>query len=278
MPYCENCGDTISNTTKFCTNCGSKVEDISEEENVQDETASTWNREEFIKKYPPNERSIITCPRCLGKGVVDDEDIERLSMQEYWVAGNCRYCDGIGKVNMKKLDSHAVADKDEDYKAFVKEITDSYDETWDENFEYDWEKFFGHLSKNSKKIYFGEAIPPKKIDAFIKKIKKSFDDEYIDECTYVLFYDDTLFGRGDDGILIATNKNDAILLYFSPGMSGDPARIALNDILRIENHKSSLGIVDLTGNIWDFHFSSCKTLLEAIIYFCEAYLECNIDE
>lgn len=40
----------------------------------------------------------ITCPRCLGKGDVDGDDIRRLHMELEWGPGTCAYCDGSGKV------------------------------------------------------------------------------------------------------------------------------------------------------------------------------------
>jgi hypothetical protein len=33
-----------------------------------------------------------SCPRCLGKGVVDEEDIERFGMQGQWQSGRCQRC------------------------------------------------------------------------------------------------------------------------------------------------------------------------------------------
>ncbi len=38
------------------------------------------------------------CPRCLGKGNVDTEDIKRLKKELFWIPGKCAYCNGIGKV------------------------------------------------------------------------------------------------------------------------------------------------------------------------------------
>ena len=41
----------------------------------------------------------IECPRCLGKGQVDWNDIKRLKQELYWVPGPCAYCDNKGVVN-----------------------------------------------------------------------------------------------------------------------------------------------------------------------------------
>ncbi|MDF0719798.1 hypothetical protein P0M11_07260 [Kaistella sp. PBT33-4] len=39
----------------------------------------------------------IQCPRCLGKGNVDDQDIARLRKQLFWQPGKCAFCNGKGK-------------------------------------------------------------------------------------------------------------------------------------------------------------------------------------
>lgn len=49
---------------------------------------------------------MVDCPRCLGKGKVDLEDIKRLKKELFWRPGKCAYCNGIGKVppgRIKKL-------------------------------------------------------------------------------------------------------------------------------------------------------------------------------
>ena len=44
----------------------------------------------------------MICPRCVGKGFVDKNDITRLGMEGSWSQGYCRYCDGKGKVDVGK--------------------------------------------------------------------------------------------------------------------------------------------------------------------------------
>ncbi|MFI8605170.1 hypothetical protein ACIGCP_11950 [Cellulophaga baltica] len=39
------------------------------------------------------------CPRCLGKGFVDNDDINRLNKKLEWASGKCAYCCEKGKVN-----------------------------------------------------------------------------------------------------------------------------------------------------------------------------------
>ncbi len=49
----------------------------------------------------------IHCPRCLGKGHVDNvdnvdnEDIKRLKKELYWAPGPCAYCVGIGSCSLR---------------------------------------------------------------------------------------------------------------------------------------------------------------------------------
>jgi hypothetical protein len=43
----------------------------------------------------------IECPRCLGKGYVDWDDIKRLNKQLRWKPGKCAYCEGSGRINPK---------------------------------------------------------------------------------------------------------------------------------------------------------------------------------
>lgn len=43
------------------------------------------------------------CPRCLGKGMVTNEDITRLKKELYWGPGKCAYCKGSGTVSLRNL-------------------------------------------------------------------------------------------------------------------------------------------------------------------------------
>lgn len=45
----------------------------------------------------------LECPRCLGKGNVDWEDIKRLNKLLKWQPGKCAYCDGRGKVTSETI-------------------------------------------------------------------------------------------------------------------------------------------------------------------------------
>jgi hypothetical protein len=52
--------------------------------------------------------SNLECPRCLGKGFVDSEDIRRLNKLLKWAPGPCAYCNASGKVTEELLSKLAV--------------------------------------------------------------------------------------------------------------------------------------------------------------------------
>lgn len=54
--------------------------------------------------------SILNCPRCLGKGFVNESDILRLDRYVEWVAGLCGYCEGLGKINPEEFKTTEVND------------------------------------------------------------------------------------------------------------------------------------------------------------------------
>jgi hypothetical protein len=57
----------------------------------------------FFKKIFSKNETLLECPRCLGKGYVDQEDIIRLNQELRWVPGNCAYCNAKGKVSQDKI-------------------------------------------------------------------------------------------------------------------------------------------------------------------------------
>lgn len=53
-------------------------------------------------------KNTVSCPRCLGKGKVDGNDIKRLHMELKWAPGKCAYCNGVGKVSPEMVANVAV--------------------------------------------------------------------------------------------------------------------------------------------------------------------------
>lgn len=54
---------------------------------------------DFLKRLFGSRNEKYTCPRCLGKGHVDEKDITRLNMELFWEPGPCAFCNEIGLVD-----------------------------------------------------------------------------------------------------------------------------------------------------------------------------------
>src|SRR5688572_31910917 len=52
--------------------------------------------------------NMVDCPRCVGKGKVDLEDIKRLKQELFWAPGKCAYCNGNGKVPPDRIEKVRV--------------------------------------------------------------------------------------------------------------------------------------------------------------------------
>ncbi|SFE63632.1 hypothetical protein SAMN05518672_108190 [Chitinophaga sp. CF118] len=53
---------------------------------------------------------LVECPRCLGKGHVDLDDIKRLKNELKWIPGKCAYCNGVSKVKPEMITEVAAND------------------------------------------------------------------------------------------------------------------------------------------------------------------------
>lgn len=62
----------------------------------------------FFKQLFRRERPTVQCPRCLGKGHVDANDIKRLGNELKWLPGKCAYCGGAGAVKSDILSKVAA--------------------------------------------------------------------------------------------------------------------------------------------------------------------------
>ena len=57
----------------------------------------------FLRNIFRSNSPKIECPRCLGKGFVNMEDIKRLKREFKWKPGSCAYCNGTGKVKSETI-------------------------------------------------------------------------------------------------------------------------------------------------------------------------------
>jgi hypothetical protein len=53
----------------------------------------------FLDRFFKRSNDQVTCPRCLGKGHVDENDIKRLKKEMQWLPGSCAYCNGLKTVD-----------------------------------------------------------------------------------------------------------------------------------------------------------------------------------
>ncbi|WP_102979302.1 zinc ribbon domain-containing protein [Chryseobacterium scophthalmum] len=96
--FCPNCGLNVTNATRFCGNCGYELQKL--------ETDNTFTLEKYIHENTPDEKGVVDCPFCLGKGIVNYSDIERLKNVENLNSGTCNFCEGVGKVNINKIENY----------------------------------------------------------------------------------------------------------------------------------------------------------------------------
>ena len=71
------------------------------------------------------------------------------------------------------------------------------------------EEYFSHLV-GKQKVFLSNDLPLKKI----KNFKSNFSEEFFNEGDILVYYDDTVWGKGDDGFMIYI-KNEYVYLFFS---------------------------------------------------------------
>ncbi|WP_379826420.1 hypothetical protein [Flavobacterium notoginsengisoli] len=109
-------------------------------------------------------RSAIVCPRCLGKGFVDLEDIIRLKRQLKWVPAPCAYCNATGKAEKEMLSKVAVdcmyltIDLPESVIDKIKEVDKETIEKGKQR-----ERFVDHLIQYAQDRYFNQKMDAESI-------------------------------------------------------------------------------------------------------------------
>lgn len=283
MLFCENCGNKVSETAKFCSSCGEKINIVSSVPEIQPDE-SLWSLDKFLEENPPNEKGIITCPRCLGKGTVEAEDIERLSMKLFWEPGECQYCEGVGLVNIKKTAVQSIEDSGfteiqrKNLETLVS-VAESRRGAYCFYNEYEFEQYFGQLLKNYS-VYLRENIPAEKLNSFISKYQVNSGDKFdaANELTPYMFFEDTEAKNGEDGILLVVLDrsddwwdNGNIILIINKNTSSFYRALYLIDKMDQEEAKIKIEYCD-SGTVKNvqFSFKQSAPILSAIIDFYNA--------
>ncbi len=118
-------------------------------------------------------KKIINCPRCLGDGYVNSDDIERLDMDLFWLSGDCLYCNKTGKVNQDTLDNIDVRELN------LMKTDDSLFEIQEGMTFNSFEEFINKVSQGCSHFVFrGQSDYKYKLTSSIcRKIKKPITEE-----------------------------------------------------------------------------------------------------
>jgi len=100
------------------------------------------------------------------------------------------------------------------------------EEDEDEDYpEYDFEGYFGNLIGNEK-IYLGNNIPEKKIKSFAKE---NINIDFLNSSEYCVYYDSTVWGKGDNGFAILQHSNGMLYLFIDEYVGKKAAYCLGND-------------------------------------------------
>jgi len=137
----------------------------------------------FFSKLFTSSESLIECPRCLGKGHVDVDDIKRLNKKLKWLPGKCAYCNGAGRVTTKIKDNVPV---DTTYLSTdlpeheTQMLINGHPDAWERALTYD-EQMNDFISQIYY-LHFNAGLAAFKIAEFYLLSKKD-DDSYKQELT-----------------------------------------------------------------------------------------------
>ena len=234
MKYCTNCGQRLSNSPNFCGECGERlVENVKDsyahpeltEESSLEEKVEIFNPQnyiiEFLKVNIPDEKGVLTCPRCLGDGYVNEQDIERLHTSLFWAPGDCLYCSSIGKVNIKNIIIDTFPYTKEEFQ-WVSEFRDAMadeifgEDEWEEN-NFNPDIYFSTYI-DDETTFLGHDSIVNRINSEVKTKNKRFQInllEFLEE--YDLANDEMIFHflySFDEMILLVFSINNEIGTFF----------------------------------------------------------------
>ena len=86
-------------------------------------------------------------------------------------------------------------------------------------------KSFSAFNEVSSSLYLGEKITQKKLHAFGSR----FNADFISKCVFFVYYDRTIFGKGDEGFAVLKYANKHWYLLCSDGSSSVGFTIGLHD-------------------------------------------------
>jgi hypothetical protein len=142
--------------------------------------------------------------------------------------------------------------------------------------EFDFNKYFESVDS---KVYISENIPPKKLNAFVNRIKKEFQDENkIGNEVPKVYCDDTIFGKGDDGFLITMDEEDDedLRLFLAPS-SGYLCWFYFSLIDKIEVNKNNL-IITTNVDTFSFTFIGKEKAIQQVKSFFEEYFYIEMED
>jgi hypothetical protein len=123
-----------------------------------------------------NNHALKECPRCLGKGHVDWDDIKRLDQELKWIPGTCAYCNGRGKVD-DKIESNVPVDasylvinlSEADRKKIINGDPDALE--WGNQFDEQFDSFINQIVH----LHFEKGLDSSQIAKFFMKAKENSD-------------------------------------------------------------------------------------------------------
>jgi serine/threonine protein kinase len=177
------------------------------------------------------------------------------------------YLDSQGNWIIKPQFDYVVYDELGDYLVWNEEI-----ENWDQsisnssdNNDFRMNDHFYELTSKHK-VYLGSNIPDKKIDNFLNNFE--FEDEEV-----LVYYDDTIFGKGDDGFAITYNEEYSF--FFN--MPGIRYVVPINeDTITNCEYSESKGVqleIEIDGEIYNYEHGLKNDIGRALVNFIQSKLE-----
>jgi hypothetical protein len=186
------------------------------------------------------------------------------------------YLDSQGNWIIKPQFDYVVYDELGDYLVWNEEI-----ENWDQSISNSSDNndfrmndvndhFYELTSKH--KVYLGSNIPDKKIDNFLNNFE--FEDEEV-----LVYYDDTWFGKGDEGFAITYNEEYSFFFNMRGMLYGYVVPINEDTITNCE-YSESKGVqleIEIKGERYNYELGLKNDLGIALVNFIQSKLEAGFE-